>query len=242
MGDLIIDVSVKKDLFQQAFKDAGNNIANQHIANGYQLDLANQFGKYVKNTDNASPEKSGSYFWFNEYNTLATNSGNEMINAKGSFSSILSNTLITQSLSSADTKLGEIKTEFKILKNLVADYILEKADKIDKTGHVVYALFFSLLVIFCVAIIVFMLLLCCCSGEACTNLTCFQYFFKYILHIFWNIMALFMLILFFGGSWFTLAGVVGNDLAGVISFLISEDNLGADKNTIILDNVKYNFR
>ena len=51
-------------------------------------------------------------------------------------------------------------------------------------------------------------------------------------------MALFMLILFFGGSWFTLAGVVGNDLAGVISFLISKDNLGADKDTIILDNVK----
>ena len=106
------------------------------------------------------------------------------------FGPILSDTSITTSLSSAKTKLGEIKDEFKILKNLVADYILEKADKIDKTGHVIYALFFSLLVIFCVAIIVFMLLLCCCSGEVCTNLTCFQYFFKYILHIFWNIMAL----------------------------------------------------
>ena len=59
------------------------------------------------------------------------------------FGPILSDTSITTSLSSVKTKLGEIKDEFKILKNLVADFILEKADKIDKTGHVIYALFFS---------------------------------------------------------------------------------------------------
>jgi len=51
-------------------------------------------------------------------------------------------------------------------------------------------------------------------------------------------MALFMIILFMGGSWFTIAGVLGDDLVNVISFIISEDNLGPDKDTMILGNVK----
>ena len=116
-----------------------------------------------------------------------------MQNTIDSFSTVLNSDEVVQSLSMADARLGEIKSEFKALKNLIADYIIDNADKIDKTGRIVYALFFSLLVIFCVAIIIFMLLLCCCSGEVCTNLTFFQCTFKYLLHIFWNIMALFML-------------------------------------------------
>jgi hypothetical protein len=41
-----------------------------------------------------------------------------------------------------------------------------------------------------------------------------------------------------GGSIFTISGTTGGDLVKVVSYLISEDNLGADKNTIILGNVK----
>lgn len=51
-------------------------------------------------------------------------------------------------------------------------------------------------------------------------------------------MALIMFILFMGGSLFTISGTLGDDMVNVISFLISEDNLGQDKDTIILGNVK----
>ena len=238
------DVETKIETFKTNLQTAGNSITtnNDYIktyeSNQYQLDIANQFGVYIKANNQASPEKSVSNFWLSEYNSLATKSKSEMQQAIESFSTILNNDAITQSLSMADARLGEIKSEFKALKNLIADYIIDNADKIDKTGRIVYALFFSLLIIFSVAIIVFMLLLCCCSGEVCTNLTCFQCTFKYILHIFWNIMALFMIILFMGGTWFTIAGVLGDDLVNVISFIISEDNLGPDKDTMILGNVK----
>ena len=47
-----------------------------------------------------------------------------------------------------------------------------------------------------------------------------------------------MFLLFMGGSWFTISGVLGDDLVNVISYIISEDNLGQDKDTIILGNVK----
>ena len=236
------EVNNKKGLFEDTLQNAGNIIKNNYIkiygGNSYQLDIANQFGIYNKANNEASPENSLSNFWFQEYNSLAIKSKNEMRNSIDSFSAILNRNEIAQSLSNADTKLNEIKTEFKSLKSIIADKIIEKADDIDTKGHIIYPLFFSLLIIFCASIIIFMLLLCCCSGEVCTNLTCFQCFFKYFLHIFWNIMALIMFILFMGGSLFTITGVLGNDLVNVISFIISKDNLDPDKDTIILRNVK----
>jgi len=48
----------------------------------------------------------------------------------------------------AKIKLDEIKNEFISLKYLISDKIIEKADEIDKTGRLVYTLFFYLLMIF----------------------------------------------------------------------------------------------
>ena len=242
LQNLQSEVNNKKEMFENALKDAGNTIKTNYIktydSNDYQLDLAKLFGTYDNMNKEASPEKSVCNFWINEYKSLASKSQKEMTNTIESFSTILNEVEITQSLTNAQRRLEEIKSEFKSLENLFSDYIFKHADDIDKKGRVIYALFFSLLIIFSAAIIVFMLLLCCCSGKVCTNLTCFQYFFKYFLHVFWNIMALIMFILFMGGSWFTLAGTIGGDLVNVISFLISKDNLGEDKDTIILGNVK----
>ena len=242
LQNLQSEVNNKKETFENSLKAAGDKIKTNYIktydSNDYQLDLAKLFGTYDNINKEASPEKSVCNFWINEYSSLASKSQTEMTNTIESFSTILNRVETTQSLTNAQTRLEEIKTEFKSLENLFSDYIFKHADDIDKKGRVIYALFFSLLIILCAAIIVFMLLLCCCSGKVCTNLTCFQCFFKYFLHVFWNIMALIMFILFMGGSWFTLAGTIGGDLVNVISFLISKDNLGEDKDTIILGNVK----
>jgi len=51
-------------------------------------------------------------------------------------------------------------------------------------------------------------------------------------------MAFIMFILFMGGSMFTISGTTGGDLVKVVSYLVSEDNLGPDKDTIILGKVK----
>jgi len=75
-------------------------------------------------------------------------------------------------------------------------------------------------------------------GELCTNLSCCQCFCKFFLHFFWNLMAFIMFVLFMGGSMFTISGTTGGDLVKVVSYLISEDNLGPDKDTIILGKVK----
>ena len=51
-------------------------------------------------------------------------------------------------------------------------------------------------------------------------------------------MAFIMFVLFMGGSMFTISGTTGGDLVKVVSYLVSEDNLGPDKDTIILGKVK----
>ena len=203
----------------------------------YQLDIAKQFGQYTKLTDKTTAENSVCQLWLNEYRKIATWADENMTEVDTSFNAIFAGNK-AYDFDESLTKIDEMKTEFNSLRNLISDKIFENADKIDKTGNLLYTLFFSLLIAFCAAIVVFMLLLCCCSGELCTDLSCCQCFCKFFLHFFWNLMAFIMFILFMGGCLFTITGTMGDDLVNVVSYLTSEDNLGPDKDTIILGKVK----
>ena len=224
----------KKGVFETELSTQSNNIYdNYKVDSGkYQLDIANQFGSSTSTSENSVYK-----LWLNEYQTIALNANGYMENVGAKFQNIFD----LHSVDNFETginKINELKTDFLSLKKLIADQIMEKADDIDKIGKLVYTLFFTFLMILCAAIVVFMLLLCCCSGELCTNLSCCQCFCKFFLHFFWNLMAFIMFILFMGGSMFTISGTTGGDLVKVVSYLISEDNLGADKDTIILGKVK----
>ena len=241
LGTLQTNINSAKSAFEDSLNTQGSSINSgfKTSTNDYQLDIAKNFGTFDKTaTPPYSAVDTVCYYWYNEYNSLYKSADEKMDTIKDDLEIILHSEPITNSITSAINGLDSIKTEFETLEYLLSDYIKENADSIDKKGKIIYALFFSLLVIFSVAITVLMLLLCCCSGKVCTNLTCFQCFFKYFLHVFWNVMALIMFLLFMGGSLFTMAGRVGEDLVGAISFIISKDNLDADKNTIILGNVK----
>jgi hypothetical protein len=72
-----------------------------------------------------------------------------MDNTLSDLGSIFTNYGISlNNISDAKIKLDEIKNEFISLKYLISDKIIEKADEIDKTGRLVYTLFFYLLMIF----------------------------------------------------------------------------------------------
>ena len=222
----------KKDDFERDLNDALSKIYSSHYtetynSKSYKLDIAEQFGR----TENSVVESwKNEYKIFDkalEYMTMAYSSLNDIkdLDSKNDF-------II------AKDNIENLKKDFLSLKKLIADEIMDKADDVDKKGKLVYTLFFTFLMILCAAIVVFMLLLCCCSGELCTNLSCCQCFCKFFLHFFWNLMAFIMFVLFMGGSMFTISGTTGGDLVKVVSYLISEDNLGASKDTIILGKVK----
>ena len=220
-----------KGIFEGNLRNAKNiYTSGNYIIDGYQLDIARQFG------DESNPNSVYS-LWMNEYDSIYTNSKQEMEDASEYFRNIFNN-LLYDKFDIGKEKIQQLKKDFLSLKKLIADEIIDKADDVDKKGKLVYTLFFIFLMMLCAAIVVFMLLLCCCSGELCTNLSCCQCFCKFFLHFFWNLMAFIMFILFMGGSMFTISGTTGGDLVKVVSYLVSEDNLGPDKDTIILGKVK----
>ena len=220
-----------KGIFEGNLRNAKNiYTSGNYIIDGYQLDIARQFG------DESNPNSVYS-LWMNEYDSIYTNSKQEMEDASEYFRNIFNN-LLYNKFDTGKEKIQQLKKDFLSLKKLIADEIIDKADDVDKKGKLVYTLFFIFLMLLCAAIVVFMLLLCCCSGELCTNLSCCQCFCKFFLHFFWNLMAFIMFILFMGGSMFTISGTTGGDLVKVVSYLVSEDNLGPDKDTIILGKVK----
>ena len=221
----------QKGIFEGNLRNAKNiYTSGNYIIDGYQLDIARQFG------DESNPNSVYS-LWMNEYDSIYTNSKQEMEDASEYFRNIFNN-LLYNKFDTGKEKIQQLKKDFLSLKKLIADEIIDKADDVDKKGKLVYTLFFIFLMLLCAAIVVFMLLLCCCSGELCTNLSCCQCFCKFFLHFFWNLMAFIMFILFMGGSMFTISGTTGGDLVKVVSYLVSEDNLGPDKDTIILGKVK----
>ena len=221
----------QKGIFEGNLRNAKNiYTSGNYIIDGYQLDIARQFG------DESNPNSVYS-LWMNEYDSIYTNSKQEMEDASEYFRNIFNN-LLYDKFDIGKEKIQQLKKDFLSLKKLIADEIIDKADDVDKKGKLVYTLFFIFLMLLCAAIVVFMLLLCCCSGELCTNLSCCQCFCKFFLHFFWNLMAFIMFVLFMGGSMFTISGTTGGDLVKVVSYLISEDNLGPGKDTIILGKVK----
>ena len=246
LEDLKSEINTKKSAFESQLEDTNTlGIYTGYKAsigtNNYQLDLANQFG----DCSSAGTQQPNSVckLWLDEYANIYDSANNNMNAVSGTsgttpgyLSSIIGGNAETEFETSIQ-KIGELKTEFNSLKQLISDQIIEKADDIDKKGKLVYTLFFTFLMIFCAAIIVFMFLLCLCSGELCTNLTCCQCFCKFFLHFFWNLFALIMFVLFMGGCLFTISGTLGDDLVNVISYLTSKDNLEGD-DTIILGNVK----
>ena len=85
----------------------------------------------------------------NEYNSIALKAKTKMDNTLSDLGSIFTNYGISlNNIPDAKIKLDEIKNEFISLKYLISDKIIEKADEIDKTGRLVYTLFFYLLMIF----------------------------------------------------------------------------------------------
>ena len=77
-----------------------------------------------------------------------------------------------------------------------------------------------------VALAVLVFLICFCSGEMCVNCCCCRCIFKFFTHLLWNILALLMIVTFLVGFLFSFVGTIGEDVMNVISFVVSEENLG----------------
>jgi len=209
-------------------------------SNSYVLDLVKDFGKYNKE-DNTCTPYSITCEWIAEFRGVSNIADEQLDNARDGFNDALGDDFekINEGLGGGSDTMDTFDGAFTDIKNEIAGIFLDYYEKIDDYGKLGFKLIFAILAIIDIAIAAFMLLLCFCSGKLCNKCCCCRCLFKLVIHLLWNIYALLMIITFLVGSLFTLIGTIGKDVTSVVSFLISEDNIGEGKETVIIpDNIK----
>ena len=194
----------------------------------YVLDLVKYFGKYNDGQGKFEPEDSILHIWEYEYGLVAGVADEYLRTAHNGFTEILdtSSGEILNSLRDGSGTLDELKSSFDDIKSSIADTIIDNSETIDDYGKLGFKAIFGVLGLINIAIAVFMILICLFSGKMCKNCCCCRCIFKFFTHLLWNILALLMIITFLVGSLFGLIGQIGSDAMSVISYILSEDNLG----------------
>jgi len=238
----------KKQIFLEKLKSYGDNFANtyrneytkEYDEKTYVLDIVKKFGTYDPEQEVGNPEQSLINGWVTEYKTVAQTADEQMTTAYNGFNDVLKDktTEITDALQQGVDKLNEVDSSIGDIKGSVTDVIADNAGTIDEYGKLGVKAVFGVLALIDIAIAAFMLLLCFCSGKCCTKCCCCRCICKLFTHLLWNVLAILMIIVFLIGSLFSLIGKIGEDAMSVISFLISDDNLGENKETILLSSVK----
>ena len=208
----------------------------------YVLDLIKLFGYY----DSVSEEKkfvsdiSTLNLWEMEYKEVSKVADDNMEQAHNGFTELLDGNIqdITKPLDEGKEMVGNITETFNGIKDTIADMIVDNSETIDEYGKLGIKAVFGVLALLNVAIAAFMLLLCFCSGKCCTKCCCCRCICKLFTHILWNILALLMIIVFLVGSLFALIGKVGSDAMSVISYVVSDDNIGEGGDGVLLDQIE----
>ena len=215
------------------------------FANGkYVLDLIKMFGKYNSVSEKYEPENSLLYTWEFEYKTVSETADDFMKQARDGFVDILETNIgtVTDSLTTGQETMDQLKNTFNDIKGPIADIVVDNSGTIDDYGKLGVKAVFGVLALINVAMAAFMLLLFFCSGKCCTKCCCCRCIFKLFTHILWNILALLMILVFLVGALFALLGKVGSDAMSVISYVLSEENIGACGDGILIDQLGENKR
>ena len=117
--------------------------------------------------------------------------------------------------------VNDMQEPINDLKSQITDPLIDYQNLINDYGKKYCRLVFLALSVFC-AIIVGLLLffkICNCIGKM----------IKLIIHILWNILALFTVVCFLIGGIIGLVGKIGKDLVDVMAFVTSSDNLNSEK-------------
>ena len=206
----------------------------------YVFDLVKKLGTYDTEHEKGIPDNSFIYAWVEEYKAVASIADDTMDQARSGFNDILGTKMgqVNDALDNGINKVDEIYSSFADIKGGVSDILVEYSGIIDEYGKLGVKAVFGVLALIDIGIAVFIFLLCFCSGKACINCCCCRCLCKMCTHILWNVLALLMIIVFLFGSIIALVGKIGGDSMSVFSYLVSEDNLGEDKETILVGGAK----
>ena len=203
-----------------------NNISlDNYKGKKYVLDIIKLVGHYddekKEYTDN-----SFLYFLNLEYSGIAETTDRYIDTSETSFRDILneSSAEVMEALDKAQDTLDKLKKPFDKIDDQVGDRVVDYSESIDKYGKLVVKLVFTILMIINIALAVLLLMICLCSAKYCTGCCCCRCLCKCFTHLFWNILALMMILSFIVGSIIALVGRVGDDAMSLVSYILSEEN------------------
>ena len=203
----------------------------------YVLDIIKKFGKYNSISRNGEPIFSTIFNWTTEFSFISEQADNQLTDSKNDLNKVLGTSFDTviDNLNEGSSKIDDFSDKFDNFKEKIADKILKYSDDIDKYGKLVLKLFFGVLGLTNIFIAFFMLLVYLFSGKMCTNCCCCRCFFKFFVHLLWNILYLLMILTFFIGFILSAIGQIGKDAMNIISFIVSDDNLGENGENLIFN-------
>ena len=203
----------------------------------YVLDIIKFFGKFDQSSKEGTPASSTLGVWAQEFKTVSDKSERELDNASQNFHRVCGESFgdVIDILDKAQTKLGEFEDKFDKIKNNYPNKIIDYSDDIDKYGKLgSKAIFggFGLLNLFMAFLTLFR-----CSCKNCKKCCCCRCICKLCTHCLWNILYLLMILIFFIGFIISLIGQIGNDGMNILSYILSEDNIGTNGDNFLSNNL-----
>ena len=251
LNDSVANISNTKQSFEQKMKDAGDNFYDNGFkspytttVNGLGDDLDGDyvykevfyFGRYDGN--DFTPSVSYLYTWNQEFSFIANDAYRYLTDARDDFTDILGDSLgdVQDALSDGKDALDDLVDPFNDVSDSIGEILSDYSEYIDKYGKMGVKIVFGGLMVINVALAVLMLLICMCSGQSCTSCCCCRCIFKTCVHVFWNILALLMILTFIIGSLIALVGRLGGDAMGLVSYIMSIDNFNGT-NPLLVDKL-----
>mgnify|MGYP006873039110 CR=1 FL=1 len=216
---------IKKN-FEESIKGACTTISSEPsyiYETNYKLDFAKEFGVFENDnfTDGSFADK-----WSKE--AILTNKVEDSYNIFGQL--IIGNVVIGMEKSIEFIKI--MNDGIEGVKDLIGETVLEYSEMFDKYGKLVFRLVFGILL--GIAVLLEFLLAIFIFFSSSKHTKCLGAFIsKALIHIIWNIFALFMVIMLFFGSIIAFIGMLGSDLFQMFSFLISKRNLQSESPMIL---------
>ena len=227
------DYIEKSQVFIEEIKYACNNISSESrykYGTNYVFDLANDFGKY----ETGNKFTSGSYAerWLKE-----SEMNDELLNYYNNLETLIKSH-VTEHMIEAQEIIQDIGQGIQQIKDGFGENILEYSDRINKYGKLICRLIFIVLLIISMFMQIFFTFLFLSSYGKCKSLCC-EIFMKGLIHIFWNILILFVIILFLFGGLIIIISTIGKDIFEAISFVLSTRNLLSPSPRIFGDSAPY---
>ena len=220
------DTQAKKDAYETAktifINDLQNACTSISGESTYKyktdniFDIAYYFGSYESGTNFTA--ESYAEKWVKE--AEITNEVKELYDILG----LIIHSHVNEVILDAEVAIQEIGDGFEELKNNIGENILDYSEKINKYGKLIFRLIFIVLLIISILMETFFICLLIFSNRNNNhqNSACFM---KFLINLFWNILALLVIVTILLGGIICVVGQVGKDLFEAFSFLVSSRNL-----------------